>query len=156
MPSHAVGLWASSRQVAESPVFKVMRKVREQEKPLGLGAACTDWVDDRDEYDWDGPRCSMQCSQCWCTVGHDHVWCEGDEFGRRGSRTIRVASPPANLHSEIVALCPAQLPQSLPNSADTSLSFWIGLGICHQHTDPPHGHTLRPRRATPPRRRAAR
>jgi hypothetical protein len=38
--SHAVGLWASSRQVAESPVFKVMRKVREQEKPLGLGAAC--------------------------------------------------------------------------------------------------------------------
>jgi hypothetical protein len=40
MPSHAVGLWASSRQVAESPVFKVMRKVREQEKPLGLGAAC--------------------------------------------------------------------------------------------------------------------
>ena len=40
MPSHAVGLWASSRQVAESPVFKVMRKVREQEKPLGLRAAC--------------------------------------------------------------------------------------------------------------------
>jgi hypothetical protein len=29
MPSHAVGLWASSRQVAESPVFKVMRKVEQ-------------------------------------------------------------------------------------------------------------------------------
>src|SRR4029077_21103900 len=97
----------------------------------------------------------MQCSQCWCAVGHAHVWCEGDEFGRRGSRTIRVARPPANLHSEIVALCPTHLPQSLPNSADTSLSFWIGFGICHQHTDPPHGHTLlRPCRERP-RRRAA-
>jgi hypothetical protein len=37
-----------------------------------------------------------------------------------------------------VALCPAQLAQALPKSGNTSLSFWIALSICHQHTDPPH------------------
>src|SRR5262249_22156528 len=61
-----------------------------------LHVAGTDWVDDRDEHDWDRSRCLMQCSQCWRTVSHDHVWCEGDEFGCRGLRTIRVACPPAS------------------------------------------------------------
>jgi len=62
---------------------------------------------------------------------------------------------PANLHLEVVTLCPAQLPQSLPNSADTSLSFWIALGICHQHSDTPHTTLLLRTRRERPRRRPA-
>jgi hypothetical protein len=44
----------------------------------------------------------------------------------------------------------------LPKSGDTSLSFWIALSICHQHTDAPRAFgLLRPRRERPRSRCAA-
>jgi hypothetical protein len=56
----------------------------------------------------------------------------------------------------LFAIRPAQLPQALPKSANPSLSFWITLGICHQHADAPHSlGLLRPRRERPRSRRGA-
>jgi hypothetical protein len=55
-----------------------------------------------------------------------------------------------------VAIRPAQLAQALPKSANPSLSFWIALGICHQHADAPHSlGLLRARRERPDDRSAA-
>jgi hypothetical protein len=55
----------------------------------------------------------------------------------------------------VAALSPTQLPQSLLNSADTSLSFWIGFGIRHQHADAHPVRLLRARRQRPRGCRAA-
>ncbi len=56
----------------------------------------------------------------------------------------------ANIKVDIAALGPTELLQFLPQRRDHSLCRRIGLGIPHQHTDPPHPlGLLRARRKRP-------
>ena len=62
---------------------------------------------------------------------------------------------PAIVDSDVAALRPPKLLESLPECGDEGLPFPVALGKPHQHTDPPHTvGLLRARRNRPRDRRA--
>ena len=67
------------------------------------------------------------------------VWLQRDEFLRESLSRLRVTvCRPASVDSDVVALRPPELLESLPECGDEGLSFPVALGKPHQHTDPPH------------------
>src|ERR1700686_786126 len=69
------------------------------------------------------------------------------------ARDIRAR--PAHIDAEVTAVNPAEAGEPLPEYLNPRLPLRIGLGILHQHADPPPAAVLLRARRERPRRRTA-
>jgi hypothetical protein len=107
-------------------------------------------VDNRNKHHRDGARGFIQGCERGCTVNQDDVWFQRNQFRCEGSRPARVSRAPSIFHRNIAALGPTQPLQSLPKGDNTSLCFWIILGVGREHANAPHPvRLLRPCRERP-------
>ena len=109
------------------------------------------------EYDGNGARLLQQSRRGGRGMRKNKVWLQRDEFLRESLSRLRVTvCRPASVDSDVVALRPPELLESLPECGDEGLSFPVALCIPHQHADPLHPvRLLRARGQRPCRRRTA-
>jgi hypothetical protein len=104
-----------------------------------LDQAATDRIGDDRENDGDGARLLQQRRSGGCGMGKNEVGLQRDELLRELLCRLRVARcRPASVGPHVAAFRPPELPESLPERRDAGLSFWVALGIRHQHADPSH------------------
>jgi hypothetical protein len=74
----------------------------------------------------------------------------GYQLGSGSSGALKVSDAPAVVDRKIASLHPTELLKGLSEGGDTSMSCRVGLGIQHQHPDPPQAVALlRTRRKRP-------
>jgi hypothetical protein len=74
----------------------------------------------------------------------------GYQLGSGSSGALKVSDAPAVVDRKIASLHPTELLKGLSEGGDTSMSCRVGLGIQHQHPDPPQAVALlRARREWP-------
>src|SRR5262249_47843096 len=89
--------------------------------------------------DWNAARFLQQSRSGRRAVRKYEVRLQRDEFLREIMQSLRVTwNGPTSINPHFIARRPAELLKRLLECSNTSLPFRLGIGIAHQHADPPH------------------
>src|SRR5262249_37153226 len=111
--------------------------------------ATADWIDYVRENDGDSPRLLHHRQSSWCVLRKNEVGRQRDELLREPLPRLRIGRRPTRVDSDVSALHPPELLESVAERCDPGLSFLIARVVRHQHADPPHPIGLRARRERP-------
>jgi hypothetical protein len=115
-----------------------------------LGKAGADRVDDRREYDRNGPSLPLQRDQDRSAGSQNDVGSKRDQLRGVSSIALGIGGAPTGLDPHIAAVRATKLLKPLHERGHAALRFRVLGGEIHQHTDAPHPlRLLRARRQRP-------
>src|SRR5215471_17328776 len=118
--------------------------------------ARADRVSDKREYDRNGLRLAGKRGGCRGRTCQQHVGLQTDKLFCECAQQIDIAAAPAHVDPHIAAFGPAELGKMPREFREQRLTFQVGRGPTHEHTDPPNlTGLLRAHSERPCRRRAA-
>ena len=153
-PMRAIPGAISFRSSGHLPLKLYSNWVKPVALPPGRARLCNsagaDRIDRLRKNDRHGVVHQSHCLNCRDCGGEDQVGSKRDQFSRKSTTELVIASSPARIELYVAANCPAKLLHLTQECCQITLSFGVFGSRVHQHADAPNAPALlRPRHHRP-------